>query len=66
MYKLFKFIQSNDFEKLFWEMGAVSRLFDHFYEVFRTLSVIYHKIVCYLLDCLSVSDSKERFLVDKQ
>lgn len=62
MYKLFKFIHSNDFETLFWEMGAVSRLFDHFYEVFRTLSVIYRKIVCYLLDCLSVSDSKERFL----
>ena len=61
MYKLFKFIHSNDFETLFWEMGAVSRLFNHFYEVFRTLSVIYRKIVCYLLDCVSVSDSKERF-----
>lgn len=33
MYELFTFIQSNDFETLFREMGAVSRLFDHFYEV---------------------------------
>lgn len=66
MHELFTFIQSNDFEMLFREMGAVSRLFDHFCEVFRTLSVIYRKIVCYLSDCLSVSDSKERFLVDKQ
>lgn len=66
MYKLFKFVQSNDFETLFWEMGAASRLFDHFCEVFRILSVIYLKIVGYLLDCPSVSDSKERFFVDKQ
>lgn len=41
MYELFTFIQSNDFETLFREMGAVSRLFDHFSGKFLELYQLY-------------------------